>query len=283
MSDALNITMYTDPTCPYAYSAEPLRWRLKWLYGDQLTWNTRMIVLSGYRTEESDYASADLRKSNIEKRKLYGMPITDKLLDRAPTSALACKSYVASRLNAPEKADDLLRQLRIASMSGELIDEQSVIDKIAKGVEIDPDLLSKWSIADQTESELSNDAEAARTPSKVALAMRHKLSKTSDGRIRYSAPSYIFENSRGAIFELPGFWDFKTYEAAIDNLAPNLHKRANPKSAKEVLEWANTPLATKEVETIYQNADANVRAKLAEIADCKRLGQDGFWTLKTLK
>ena len=32
------ITEYTDPGCPWAYSAEPFRRRLTWLYGDRLEW-----------------------------------------------------------------------------------------------------------------------------------------------------------------------------------------------------------------------------------------------------
>jgi hypothetical protein len=31
---AVRIVEYTDPACPWAYSAEPGRRRLDWLYGD---------------------------------------------------------------------------------------------------------------------------------------------------------------------------------------------------------------------------------------------------------
>ena len=42
----LRITDFTDPGCPFAFSAEPARLRLLWLYGDQIEWRPRMIVLS---------------------------------------------------------------------------------------------------------------------------------------------------------------------------------------------------------------------------------------------
>src|SRR6059058_1541331 len=45
MADVL-ITEYTDPGCPWAYSAEPFRRRLAWLYGDRLQWETCMVVLA---------------------------------------------------------------------------------------------------------------------------------------------------------------------------------------------------------------------------------------------
>src|SRR3954463_6741427 len=32
------ITEYTDPGCPWAYSAEPFRRRLNWLYGERIEW-----------------------------------------------------------------------------------------------------------------------------------------------------------------------------------------------------------------------------------------------------
>lgn len=40
------ITDFTDPSCPWAYSAEPVRQRLDWLYGDRLQWQPRMVGLS---------------------------------------------------------------------------------------------------------------------------------------------------------------------------------------------------------------------------------------------
>jgi hypothetical protein len=46
---ALEVTLFTDPACPFAFSAEPVRQRLRWHYGDQLTWRPRMIVLTSRR------------------------------------------------------------------------------------------------------------------------------------------------------------------------------------------------------------------------------------------
>ncbi len=41
--DTLKITEYTDPGCPFAWSAEPARRRLQWLFGDQLHWELCMV------------------------------------------------------------------------------------------------------------------------------------------------------------------------------------------------------------------------------------------------
>jgi predicted DsbA family dithiol-disulfide isomerase len=43
---AVSIELFTDPACPFAFSAEPARQRLRWHYGDALKWTVRMIVLT---------------------------------------------------------------------------------------------------------------------------------------------------------------------------------------------------------------------------------------------
>ena len=43
---AVDIIEFTDPGCPWAYSAEPHRLRIQWLYGDDLGWRKRMVVLA---------------------------------------------------------------------------------------------------------------------------------------------------------------------------------------------------------------------------------------------
>ena len=42
----LDVMLITDPACPFAFSAEPARIRLRWHYGDGLRWTVRMIVLT---------------------------------------------------------------------------------------------------------------------------------------------------------------------------------------------------------------------------------------------
>jgi GAF domain-containing protein len=40
----LEITLFTDPACPFAFSAEPVRQRLRWHYGEGLDWHRDDIV-----------------------------------------------------------------------------------------------------------------------------------------------------------------------------------------------------------------------------------------------
>ena len=42
----VHITEFTDPACPWAYSAEPFRHRIDWLYEGRIEWEPRMVVLA---------------------------------------------------------------------------------------------------------------------------------------------------------------------------------------------------------------------------------------------
>ena len=55
---SVEVTLFTDPACPFAFSAEPVRQRLRWHYGDQLVWSTRMIVLTDEPGEAEKLAAA---------------------------------------------------------------------------------------------------------------------------------------------------------------------------------------------------------------------------------
>ena len=44
----VHITEYTDPGCPWAYSAEPFRHRIDWLYEGRVVW-----VLDGFTVARS--------------------------------------------------------------------------------------------------------------------------------------------------------------------------------------------------------------------------------------
>ena len=91
----LEITLFTDPACPFAFSAEPVRRRLRWHYGDQLAWEDRMIVLSDDPTEPRK-----LQQGAPDLQRIYGMPIDPSPYARPVISRPACAAVVATRLHA---------------------------------------------------------------------------------------------------------------------------------------------------------------------------------------
>src|SRR3954470_13126256 len=139
-SISLEVAHFTDPACPFAFSAEPVRLRLRWTYGDQLSWSTRMIVL----TLEPGEAEK-LAEGAPTLQRLHGMPIDPAPYPRPASSEPACRAFVAARVHAPERTDALLRRLRVRTMLGALVDDPDMIGAAARDAGIGPGELERWS------------------------------------------------------------------------------------------------------------------------------------------
>ena len=270
----LEITLFTDPACPFAFSAEPVRWRLRWHYGDQLVWRIRMIVLT---LEEGE--AEKLAQGAGDLQALYGMPIDPAPSARPASSEPACRAVVAARLHAPLCEEALLRRLRVRTMGGGLLDDPELLAAAASDVGLDWDVLRKWSASEPVEAALQADVAASRSLSVAARALNHKLGGPREQR-RYTAPSYeIARPGHGAAIAIPGFNPVEAYEAAIANLAPELVRRPKPETVAAVLGWAREPLATAEVAAIAQLDPAEARAALSRVAQPHSVGADFYWTL----
>lgn len=268
----VEITVFTDPACPFAFSAEPVRWRLRWHYGDALVWRTRMIVLTLEPGEAEKLADG---APGLQRR--YGMPIHPEPYARPASSEPACRAVVAARLRAPDREERLLRRLRVRTMLGGLLDDPRLIAGAARDAELDPARLAEWCATPEVEAALRADVAAARDPSPAARALDHKLGGPSEER-RYTAPSYELA-AGGEAASIPGFNPVEAYETAIANLAPGLTRRAKPSSVEELLDWADEPLATAEVALVAQLDPRDARAQLSRVAQPLAAGADLYWTL----
>ena len=274
MPSLVEITHFTDPACPFAFSAEPVRWRLRWQFGDQLAWRTRMIVL----TREPGEAE-QLADGAPTLQRLYGMPIDPRPRARPASSEPACRAFVAARLHAPHVAELLLRRVRVRTMAGELVDDPGMLDAAAADAGLDPVAVRGWTRTDEVALELEDDARAARTPSPQARALDHKLGGPR-ARRRYTAPSYELRRAGGeARMSVPGFNPVQIYEAAIAKLAPEATRRPPPRDVEQLLAWAQEPLATAEIASVMQRADDELRVDLARAAVATPAGADCYWTL----
>ncbi len=270
---AVEITHFTDPACPFAFSAEPTRLRLRWHYGDQLRWRTRMIVLTLEPGEAERLAGG---APNLQR--IHGMPIDPAPLARPASSEPACRAVVAARLNAPDREEPLLRRLRVRCMVGGLLDDPQLLAAAARDVGLDPARLEEWCATEPVEAALQGDIEAARSPTRSALALDHKLGGPRERR-RYTAPSYeITRADGGATATIPGFNPVEAYEAAIANLAPELDRRPKPACVEEVLAWAEEPLATAEIAAVAQLELTSARVELSRFARPIAAGADFYWT-----
>lgn len=270
----LEITLFTDPACPFAFSAEPARMRLRWHYGEQLQWRLRMIVLTLEPGEAERLAEG---APTLQRR--FGMPIDPAPYPRTFSSEPACRAVVAAGLKAPASQARLLRALRVRTMGGGLLDDPELIAGAARDAGVDAGRLAAWMEEPDTHAALDTDIDAARSPTSAARALDHKLGGPRERR-RYTAPSYILRRAdRTAAATLPGFHPVEAYEAAIANLAPELERAPKPSDVGELLRWASVPLATAEVVAIMQQSEQRVRAALAKVGRPRAVGADAYWSL----
>lgn len=267
----IEITLFTDPACPFAFSAEPARLRLRWHYGDGLSWRLAMIVLTLEPGEADKLAGG---ASGLQAR--YGMPIHPGPAARPASSEPACRAVVAARLHAPTAEGRLLRALRVRTMAGGLLDDPQLIVAAARDAELDPDQLQAWVAEPATEEALQQDIADSRHPSPAARALNHKLGGPEHQR-RYTAPSYELKSAQASSC-VPGFNPVEAYEAAIANLDPGLVRQPPPETTAELLAWAEAPLATAEIVQIMQRPEPEVRAELARTATATPAGADLYWT-----
>jgi predicted DsbA family dithiol-disulfide isomerase len=275
------INEYTDPGCPWAYSAEPFRRRLNWLYGDRLEWRARMVGLAespdeyverGFTPERQSQAFTSIARD-------HGMPIDTSTRPRMAATLPACRAVVAARLHAPDHERRLLRRLRVRHFSGELLDDPQTIAAAARDAGLDPAQLEVWVREDAVEAALRDDMAAAREPHTAARVLDHKLANWSGGR-RYTCPSYeIVRVDDGVRIAVPGFQPWAVYDVVLANLVPGLDRRDPPDAVEEVLAWTGTPLATKEVAVVCDIDFAAARERLGRAAEEHHVGADGFWTL----
>ncbi len=274
------VTEFTDPGCPWAYSAEPFRRRLRWLYDGAITWSYRVVVLAEDPQEYLDKGFTPERQSSALAKiaREHGMPIDTAERPRMAATAPACRAIVAARLHAPEAEEALLRSLRVRAMRGELLDEDLTLHGAAADAGIDASELERWSAEQAVEQAMREDMAAARKPIPAARALDHKLANWSGG-VRYTCPSYeIVRRSDGVRIAVPGFQPFAAYDVVLANLVPGTERRDPPGSVLDVLRWAGEPLATREVAVVCDIDHADAREQLGRVADEDHVGADGFWS-----
>jgi predicted DsbA family dithiol-disulfide isomerase len=254
------VDLFTDPGCPVAWSCEPQRRRLQWLFGDQLAMTPRMIVLSE-RVEDYAAKGFTTEKQQTGMTKLHDrsqMPFDLSLRPRVVATKPATALVVAAREQAGvEAAERVLRRLRIEHIvHARLIDEPEVLDAAARDAGLD-----RADLGDAADA-LAADMAAAREPLPAGLALGHKLAPAGDG-LRYTAPTYVFRaGDRSAV--VPGLQPIESLEVALANLEPALARREDPESVEEVLAWAPEPLAAAEVAMVLGVPVVVARRELAE-------------------
>lgn len=288
----IRATLYTDPACPWGYVANPSFRVLEWRYGDQLTWRLVMIGLredaSGLAERGWDPARAAARQMAFRRR--YGMPFAPAPKERPAGTGRGCRAVVAARLFAPGSEWRVLRALQFANFTTPLLldDDDQIRDALRAVPGIDADAIVDRLDDDEVTQAYERDRAEARTAAGTAAESQGKTS-TSDGPVRFTAPSLVFE--RDGLRLVAGGWQPDlAYDVVVANLDPTIRRTPPPETPGPLLERFPEGLATAEVAALLAQGpeyradlEAAEAALLQLVADGEAvrepLGHDALWRL----
>jgi 2-hydroxychromene-2-carboxylate isomerase len=286
---ALSATHFTDPGCPWAYSASPALAVLRWRFGDGVDWRLATIGLteSGEQYERRGYTPARSARGYLRFRR-YGMPFATAPRRRIPGTSRACRAIVATRLTDPAREYAVFRALQFGWFTTSLVLDEDADLAVALGrvpgldVEAVVGAIDSATVVEAYEA----DRAGARSAAGGATEAQGRAANT-DGVVRFTAPSLVFEASDGRRLEAGGFQPLEAYDVVIANLDPSLPRRDAPGSVEEALAAFEYGLTTQEVAALMapRNEAPDRRAAeealidLAAAGGCSRasLGNDALW------
>jgi 2-hydroxychromene-2-carboxylate isomerase len=259
----LSATHYSDPGCPWAYSASPALAVLYWRYGDAIDWRLVTIGLteSGAQYEARGYTPARSARGYRAFRR-YGMPFATEPRSRIPGTSRACRAIVATRLSDPANEYAAFRALQFGWFTTPLVlDEDADIAQALQRVPgLDVDAVVGAIDEPAVIEAYDADRAEARTAAGGATELQGKAANT-DGDARFTAPSVVFEGVEGRRLEAGGFQPVEAYDVVVANLDPAIERRDPPADPLEALSTVPFGLTTQEVAAVMARGnDAPDRA-----------------------
>jgi 2-hydroxychromene-2-carboxylate isomerase len=283
-------TLYTDPACPWAYSALPAIRTLEWRYDDQLSWRLVMIGLREDATglAERGYDPARTALGHLRFRERYGMPFSGAPKERLAGTGRGCRAVVAARLLEPGSEWRVLRALQLSNFTTPLLldDADSIRGALRAVPGIDADAIADAVDEDRVVEAYERDRAEARTAAGTAAEAQGKTS-TSDGPVRFTAPSIAFEGN-GQRLVAGGWQPFLAYDVIVANLDPAIQATPPPESPEPLFERFQDGLTTAEVAALlarppdYLPDPKAAEQALVELVATGKvvrlpLGQDALW------
>ena len=196
---------YTDPACPWSWSAEPALRRLMVEFGENLSWTYVMGGLA--RDYTNGPGERDARVVHwLDVADRGGMPIDPRLWREAAigSSYPACMAVKAAAMQAADGGGRYLRVLREGLMCfRRKLDTTEALVEEARRAGLDVERFRVDLGSHATVEAFGEDLEDARTPDPDAVV------STSSGRPRVSFPSVVFSGADGAHH---GAYEFRSYD-----------------------------------------------------------------------
>jgi 2-hydroxychromene-2-carboxylate isomerase len=248
VSATISVTHFSDPGCPWAWSASQHHAVLHWRYGDQLAWRLALIGLAE-RAEDyaaRGYSAASGAVGYLRFRRL-GMPFDTQPRARLIGTGRACRAIVATRLLDPGREPSAFRALQLARFTTTTLfdTDDGIRAALARVPGLDADAVVAAVDDRATETAYQADRALVRTAAGSATEFQGKAANT-DGAVRYTAPSLAFEHRDGRRLEAGGYQPVEAYDVVIANLDATLHRRPPGEDAAEVLAAFPYPLTTRE-------------------------------------
>src|SRR3954470_13150444 len=228
----VDVIHFTDPGCPWAYSAEPDLNALRYRYGSGLRWRRVMIGLAetaaqydarGYKPENSA-----IGRTSFARR--FGMPFRFEARSRNQGTGLACRAVKAAEQQDDDLAEALLRALRFGYFATPLLmdTEEAIRTQAATVAGLDVDRLladlKAPAVEEAYQADRAETRNAAQTGRPMILQDKHA---DTDGAARFTAPSVLFQRD-GQSLVAGGWQSFDVYDVMVANLAPELERRDTP-------------------------------------------------------
>src|SRR3954454_11826440 len=192
---AIAVTHFTDPGCPWAYSARPAHAVLRWRYGDALQWRLAFIGLTeeAAQYEARGYTPVASAQGYLRFRKRYGMPFGTQPRPRMCGTGRACRALVAVRLAAPDREEEAFRALQHGWFTTPLVldEDAGIAQALQRVAGVDVGAVIDALGAPEVERAYQSDRAEARTAAGSSTERQGKTART-DGPVRYTAPSLVF-------------------------------------------------------------------------------------------
>jgi 2-hydroxychromene-2-carboxylate isomerase len=282
--------MFSDPACPWAYSESPALRVIEWRYGAQLDWR---LVLVGLSEDTSRYEAAGFTPlrgalSALHFRDRYGMPFAAAFKPRMSASSRACRAVIAARQQWPGSEWRVFRALQLANFTSPFLFDDDDQMRVVLGAVPGVDGVRIVELIDSPEVLAAYEEDKAQTRAAAGSPTEFQgKAGNSDGAVRYTAPSVVFETADGRRLEAGGFQPVEAYDVLIANLDPTLQRKAPAEDPAPLLEYFESGLTTQEVAALMtagndapdrNRAEAALLALLSEGRAVRRpLGDDALW------